>query len=445
MFNSTLASALPANAMSHIAPAFGIETTQGNPQLVLPISIYLVGYVFGPLLFGPLSELYGRRPIMQLTFAGYTLFTMGCALAPNWAALITFRFFAGTFAAAPLTVVGGMLADIYNEPATRGRSIACFMAAIIVAPLLAPIISGFIAEVAWRWVFWTCLLIAGASGLLLAFLPETYGPRILVQLAAELRHEAKSSEKDVSHIYAPLEVEHKDWRHVFTVVLARPFRMMATELIVLSTCLYLAVAYGIFYMYFQAYPIVFRGIYGMSIGISGLMFLPIGLGTGIGLAVSMVWDSRLQRSLKAGRTWAQKEEYRRLPLACLGGPLYAVALFWLGWTARAEISWVVPFLAGVPFGMGIFLIFIALLNYLGDSYKIYSASAMAAAACCRSILGALLPLATNSMYTNLGVGWATSLLAFLSLGMCAVPFLFLRYGDFIRERSVFCQSLKHVA
>lgn len=79
-----------------------------------------------------------------------------------------------------------------------------------------------------------------------------------------------------------------------------------------------------------------------------------------------------------------------------------VALFWLGWTARASIHWIVPMLAGLPFGIGFLFIFMALLNYLADAYGIYTASAMAAASCTRSIFGAILPLAAKPMYTTLG-------------------------------------------
>ncbi|KAK6592017.1 major facilitator superfamily transporter [Botrytis cinerea] len=99
-------------------------------------------------------------------------------------------------------------------------------------------------------------------------------------------------------------------------------------------------------------------------------------------------------------------------------------------------------LAGIPFGMGFILIFIALLNYLTDAYEVFAASAMAASSCCRSLAGAVLPFAAKPMYTKLGVPWASSLLAFLSLLMCGVPVIFTWKGDRIREGSVFCQELK---
>jgi hypothetical protein len=101
-------------------------------------------------------------------------------------------------------------------------------------------------------------------------------------------------------------------------------------------------------------------------------------------------------------------------------------------------------LAGIPFGCGYALLFLALLNYLADAYEIFAASAMAASTCSRSIAGAVLPFAITPMYRNLGVAWATSLLAFLSMGMCVIPFLFLWKGDVLRQGSTFCKYLREV-
>ena len=303
---------------------------------------------------------------------------------------------------------------------------------------MAPLISGFISPaLGWRWAFWIGLIVAGATWLPLFFLPETFGPVLLARRAAKLR---KSTNRP--HIFAPIELEKKGLKQMATVTLTRPLRMFCFELIVLATCIYLAVAYGIFYMYFEAYPIIFQGIYKQSPGISGLMFLPIGGGTVGAIGIFLYYDSILRKAQAQNKFWTQKEESRRLPLACLGGPLYVVALFWLGWTARESIPFWVPMLAGVPFGMGFILIFMALLNYLTDAYEIFAASAMAASSCCRSLAGAVLPFAATPMYDNLGVAWASSLLAFLSLGMCIIPFVFLWKGDVIRERSTFCRYLK---
>jgi len=205
---------------------------------------------------------------------------------------------------------------------------------------------------------------------------------------------------------------------------------------------YLAAAYGIFYLFFQAYPIIFQGVYLKSDGVCGLMFLPIAFGGIVATGFFLYYDHILYRAQQLHKPWTAKEESRRLPLACVGGPLVVIALFWLGWSARPEVPFWVPMLAGIPFGIGFILVFMAMINYLTDAYEIFAASAMAASGCCRSIVGAVLPFATTKMYGNLGVAWATSLLAFISLLLCGVPFIFLWKGNRIRDGSKFCRYLR---
>jgi ABC-type Co2+ transport system permease subunit len=199
---------------------------------------------------------------------------------------------------------------------------------------------------------------------------------------------------------------------------------------------------AIFYIYLQSYPIIFTGIYGFNRGETGLTFLPIGVGALISAAMYLSWDSILLRAQRLERPWSRNEEMRRLPLACVAGPFFVISSFWLGWTARESVHWIVPVLAGIMFGMGYLCLFMALLNYLVDAYEIFAASAMAAASLSRSSFGAILPFAAKPMYRAMGVAWATSLLGFFSLALCVVPFVFVKWGGKMRERSPFCQYLR---
>lgn len=233
-----------------------------------------------------------------------------------------------------------------------------------------------------------------------------------------------------------------DLRQLAVRVLTRPLRMLLFEMIVSATCAYLALIYAIFYMTFQSYPIIYEDLYGLSAGVEGLTFLTIGVGALLTVPIFFTWDSYLRRAQEENRPWTQKEEYRRLPLACLGGPLFVISLFWLGWTARADIPFVIPMLSGIPFGMGFMLIFMALLNYLTDAYEIFAASANAAASCSRSLLATVLPFAATRMFTRLGIWGACSLLGGLTLIMCVIPFLFIWQGERLRAGSRFCIALR---
>lgn len=278
---------------------------------------------------------------------------------------------------------------------------------------------------------------AGVSTIPLIFLPETYAPVLLVRRARRMRQEDPTL-----NVIAPHELQEVDLSQLARRVLTRPARMLFFELIVSATCVYLALCYAIFYMTFQAFPIIYEDLYGLSPGVEGLTFLTIGSGSLCALPVFFGWGTFLQRAQEQGRPWTRREEYRRLPLACVGGPLFVVSLFWLGWTARADVPFVVPMLSGIPFGMGFSLIFMALLNYLTDAYEIFAASANAAASCSRSLLATILPFASVPMFSRLGIAGACSLLGGLSCVMCAVPFLFIWKGERLRAGSRFCILLR---
>ncbi|KAK3955878.1 major facilitator superfamily domain-containing protein [Pseudoneurospora amorphoporcata] len=457
ILNSSMGSALPSNAIPFIVEEWNIQSEQ---ETVLPISIYLIGealryltyfeqrltdlgYVMGPILWAPLSEQYGRRKLSIGTFVMFTLFTLACALAPHWISFIIFRLFSGIFASAPIALVPGIIADIYNEPRKRGRSMGIFMATTVFGPLIAPILSGYAATtIGWRWAFWIGLMYAGLTLLPLFLLPETYGPILLLRRAQHLRLTNPNA-----HVIAPRELEDNQnssssLRELTTIVLTRPIRMILVEPIVSTSCAYISLCYAIFYMTFEAYPFIFINLYNLSPGQCGLTYLAIGVGCLIALPIFMTWDSILTRARGRNAPWTRQEEYRRLPLACLGGPMFVVSLFWLGFTSREEIPFWVPMLAGIPFGMGFMCVFQALLNYLTDAYEIFAASANAAASCSRSLLATLLPLATAPMFHRLGISGACSLLGGMSLIMTMMPFIFLWQGEKIRRNSKFCLVLR---
>lgn len=440
VINSTLGSSLPSGAITFIAEDFHV--TQ-RVQLPLPISCFLAGYIFGPAICGPLSENNGRKYVLFGFFLTATIFTMACAVAPNWPSLLFFRFVCGFGFSGPIAIVSGIFADIYSDPSARGMAMAWFIVATTAGPIAAPIISGFIAEnTTWRWVFGVAALFAAAAVPLIIIMPETYGPALLSSKAKRLRQETGDPD-----IIAKTDLQKKTLRHVLTVVMTRPFRMLFQEVIVMCVSAYCALAYGIFYLYFEAYPIIFQGpdsVYKWSPGLAGLAFIPIILGTLVAAPIFVWWDSYLAQARNRGEKWAQQEEYRRLPLACIGGPLYVVSLFWIGWSAKPGVHWLAPVASGITFGMGFLLIFMALLTYLTDAYEIFAASAQGIASMCRSVFGVVLPLASHRMFSSLGIAWACSVLAFLSLGMAVIPFAFIWYGDQIRANSKFCQHLKQM-
>jgi MFS family permease len=433
VLNSVLGSSLPSGYANVLGEHFGVTS---QLQLVLPISVWLMGYVGGPLVFSPLSERYGRQVVMFSTFAGFTIFNVAINFSPNWASFVVFRLLMGICGSSPISVGGGIFADMYNNPVHRGRAMAFLMIATGYGAIIAPLATGYLGTYGWRWPTWFQLCFTGTSWFGLVFLPETYAPVILLRRAKKIRKAQPGI-----NVMAPIELEKSGFRELMVVVLSRPLRMLFTEWIVLFVCLYLAFIYAIYYMFFQAFPIIFIGIYGFSAGEEGLAFNSIGVGSLITLALWLWYDKYYHNAVVRGEAWTKREEYRRLPLACLAAPFLTIGMFWIGWSARPGVHWIVPVVGGIPFGFGFSLLFMALTNYIVDAYQVFAASALAASSCSRSLFGALLPFATQRMFDTLGVAWACSLLGFVSLALALVPFAFIRFGDKIRANSKFCQQL----
>lgn len=439
VLNSTLSSALPSSDQPKISNYFNVYNDE---EEVLPISTYLLGYVLGPLVFAPLSESYGRQIIMIGTFLGFFAISIGLPLAPNWPAFVIFRLIQGTFASSPISVTGGIYADLYENPMHRGRAMACFMTATMFGPIVAPIASGYLQVYSWAWPFWFGLIFAGACLPLVLALPETNPGVVLQRRAARMR---KQDPDKNWNVYSDFDMKNTSWRNLFVETLGRPSRMLFTEPLVGLTCLFMSFVYGIFYILLIVFPEIYPPIYGFSLGEQGLAFLGLAVGVLAAAAVYLWWDAKLARCKEQGKAWASREEFRRLPLAAIGGPFFAIGMFWIGWSARPSVHWIVPILGGVPLGFGYVIIFMGLVNYIIDAYAIYAASGLAASAVSRSLFGCVLPFAGTPMYATLGIDWACTLIGCLSLLLAAVPFAFIYYGPAIRARSSFCRELAELA
>ncbi|KAG7292751.1 hypothetical protein NEMBOFW57_002791 [Staphylotrichum longicolle] len=396
---------------------------------LVPISVFVVGFGVGPMIFAPLSEVYGRRIIYGSTLLLAVIFIIPCAVSKNIGTLIVCRTIDGIAFSAPMTLVGGTLADLWRNE-ERGVPMAAFSAAPFIGPAIGPLIGGFLSDAAgWRWLYWIQLIFAFVVWVLITFtVPETYAPTILARRAAKLRKQTG----DNGHV-TEAELDPRPFSQRIGVFLIRPFQLLFTELIVLLISLYMSVLYGLLYMFFVAYPIIFEVRKGYSSGITGLMFIPVAVGV-ILSAICSPWVNKHYLTLVAKHEGRPPAEVRLIPMmaSCWFIP---IGLFIFAWTSYERLTWVGPCLAGLPVGFGFIFLYNAANNYLVDSYQHQAASALAAKTCIRSFWGAGVVLFTEQMYDRMGDQWASSFLAFLSLACCAIPFAFWKYGAAIRRRS----------
>jgi hypothetical protein len=180
---------------------------------------------------------------------------------------------------------------------------------------------------------------------------------------------------------------------------------------------------------------------GWSAHMTGLTFIPIMVGVIVATMFSPLVNKDYIRRAKVyiDRGEAPPPEIRLYPMM-IGCWFVPVGLFIFAWTSYPTLTWVGPTLAGFPCGVGFILIYNSANNYVVDSYQHYAASALAAKTFVRSIWGACVPLFTIQMYHTLGYEWASSLLAFISLAFCAIPYLFFFFGERIRQRSKYAYT-----
>ncbi|KAI0340631.1 MFS general substrate transporter [Trametopsis cervina] len=410
---------------------------------ILGVSLYVLGFGLGPLLFAPTSEVYGRRIVFLCTYSIFTLMHLGGALGHNAATILSTRLLAGIFGSSPLTNASGVISDMWLAK-DRGVVSAIYATAPFMGPVLGPIVSGWIAETSlgWRFNFWLMFIFSSiALGLGVVITPETYAPALLRRRARKLAKETEGR----WHFVSTYDLQRStSFFVVLRINLKRPFVFLLTEPIVVLLAIYISVVYAILYAFFAAYPIVFQEIRGFSSGQGGLAFLGVGLGVAIGTALAPYQNKLYRQAMRKSPTGKAPPE-ARLYMPMMGAILCPAGLFWFSWTSLPPIHYIVPILAGVPYGIGVAAIMQGLVQYLMDTYTIYCASAIASTVVLRSALAAVFPLISPAMYSNLGVHWASSVFAFLAAACMPLPFLFFlwgvqKYGPWIRSKSRFASS-----
>ncbi|CZT18535.1 probable fluconazole resistance protein [Ramularia collo-cygni] len=424
----TFASSVFSSATQVTAMQFGVSAE----VMILGLALFVLGFAFGPIVWGPLSELYGRKTPLFIGYAIFAIFQIPVAVAQNLQTIFVCRFFGGFFASAPLAIIGGSLADFF-DPVNRGVALCLFGSATFIGPTLGPIMGGFItmSYLGWRWTQWITLIMAALFGTIgFIVIPETYAPVLLQRKAKKLRYETKNWA-----LRAPADEKKVDMQEIAEKYILRPFKMLALEPILVLITLYMALIYGIIYGFFEVFPITFQEQRGYNLGVGSLPFLSVLIGVICGcLIITFLTKTRFARKMK--ENGAVVPEERLLPMI-IGGGLLPIGLFWFAWTSNPNITPWPQIIAAAPIGAGIMMIFLQGLNYIIDVYKMNANSAIAANTFFRSWVGAGFPMFATPMFHNLGVPWAMSLLAFLCVALFPVPILFYIYGARIRKLSKF--------
>ncbi|KAL9045817.1 MAG: hypothetical protein Q9214_001205 [Letrouitia sp. 1 TL-2023] len=359
---------------------FGISTEVN----VLGTSLFLVGFVVGPPFWGPVSERYGRKTPMVAGLAVSGIWTIMVAAAHNVPTIMIGRLFTGIFGAGPISTIGGAATDNWNA-IDRGVALAFVIGMVFSGPFFGPIIGDFVCEnVSWRWTMWICVISSLVVAAIAFFtLPETFPPVALARRTKKLRKETGNAnlkcKRDLESTNLSQVANTRKW----------------------------------------------------GLGISSLPYFGLLTGVLCATAITVIYTrTRFARLTRENNGHVKPEN--RLPMMILGGCIFPIGLFWFAWTSNPHIHWAASVCAGIPIGMGMFLVWIQCFTYLIDVYLPVANSALAANSMVRSLFGAGFPLFATAMYKRLGIAWATSLLGFLSVAMVPIPVLFYIFGEKIR-------------
>jgi len=130
-FSVAFASSVYASGIQGVMQRFDVSAEVAT----LGLSLFVLGFALGPLIWAPLSEVYGRKSIFVISFMAYTAFSVAAACAPNITALLVLRFFASAFGSSSMTNTGGVISDMFSK-AERGLATGMFVTAPFLGPAL---------------------------------------------------------------------------------------------------------------------------------------------------------------------------------------------------------------------------------------------------------------------------------------------------------------------
>ncbi|KAK3713675.1 Cercosporin MFS transporter ctb4 [Vermiconidia calcicola] len=432
----TVSLALYALVTTFASSVFGAATRVVAKELDLSIetvvfgctSFYMMGFALGPILWGPLSECFGRRGPLMAGFLAFIVTQLPVIDARGPITIFGFRFLQGFFGSAPSSILSGTLADIWT-PKQRGFAMPAVGSFLTIGPILGPLIGSLLVDssLGWRGIeIVTVTLSISVAVVTFPLLSETYPPLLLSQRAQLLRQ--------MTHNWA-LRARHEEiqsnFRDFAERYLLRPVRMLALEPILLLFTLYISVSFGLLYNFFLAYPASFVQERGWDSTSASLPLLSILAGVMLaGALISATTSSWLSPNPEEGRP-----QETRLILMMAGAVSLPVGMFWFAFTSSASSNPWPQIASGIPTGFGIHVINMQGMNYIIDCYGIHSNSAIAANTFLRSLFAAGIPLLAASMYSSIGVKWVTALLGLLAVALAPVPFLFFIFGESIRAKS----------
>ncbi|KAJ5355401.1 uncharacterized protein N7496_012613 [Penicillium cataractarum] len=434
MMNGTMATV----AHFEISEVFNISETS-FPHSYWIVTTWALGGACSALFILPLAEDFGTRPVFLSTYLVFLCFLVPQAVAQNYATLVVTRFFAGGCAAILANTAAGVAGNVWSTEWSRSVPVSLYILGYMAGSSMGPVMGAAIFQsLGWRWIGYMQLIwFAALFPVYYFFFHETRGSAILTQQgkSKDKGNDSVGSEKTATTSTSSLRN--------LTASATRPMILFCTEPVLFVSTLWSAFTIGTLFLFTQSVEQVFMEIYDWSVTQTGFVQCAIVIGECIGWSLNF-----LSRKLYLTSTSRNTEvpgapiPEARLYMAVFGG-VFGISggMFTYAWTSYPHIPWIAPAISLTMVGAGSVLVVSGVTDYVVDAYSHYAGSAMGAVATGENIFSAFLPLATFSMYNNLGLNWASTMLAFISLVLSLVPTLMFVWGKEVRARSTFMNEM----
>ncbi|KAL2414873.1 Citrate exporter 1 [Exophiala dermatitidis] len=427
----------------------------------LTVTSYLIFQGLAPSLWGPISDVRGRRVAYCCTFLVFFGACVGLAETKNYATLIVLRCLQSTGSASTIAIGSGVIGDITTR-AERGGFMGIFQAGLLVPVAVGPVIGGAIAgSLGWKAIFWFLAIYSGVFLLLLTvLLPET------------LRSIVANGSQTPSHLLGkyPLTTYQRLTKVAWDsqadppalaprkhIDLTGPFRILVSKHAA-PIIIFLAIYYAVWQMSITALSTLFKERYGLSETQIGLTFIANGVGSMIGTLVSgkildvdyrrvkakheaQSTESAVDMGSTLNRSITDAEdsfplEKARLRLVPIFASAQCLSIILFGWTIQypSRVPIAIPIISTFITGWTVVSTQSVIMTYLVDAFPDRSAAASASLNLARCLFAAGGTSFVMPMVNGTGVGWAFTICALVQAAALSIVALqWKRGGAWRRE------------
>ncbi|CAH0025421.1 unnamed protein product [Clonostachys rhizophaga] len=402
---------------------------------VLLVTIWELGEAAGPLLIAPLSETFGRYPVLNVCSVFFTAAAVLAATAQTTPQFILSRVLSGLFVTS--NVLGPAIVGDIFEPDMRGSAMSFVMLAPNIGGAVGPAIGGYVADaLSWRWVVWmSVLLCATCQILVLLCFRETYGPTILARKVLRLRKLSGSASAESA---AQNNSKSRGAEAALESII-RPFLIFKSSIVLVAISLFGSLTFSHYFNMTTTLPDILEDVYGLKSSQTGMSMLSFSIGSFIGLFICNRSVDRIYVHLTKANGGVGQPEYR-LPLMILAAVLAPFGLLLYGWSAEFGLPLWVFLFSFSSMGMILLMAFLPLSAYVVDAFGPYAASAMTGLIVLRCLMGSLLPLSTTPLVENYGFGRAFSVISLVSAALAPIPVVIMIYGQKLRQLSKYTRN-----